>query len=262
MFHFSLDIVLQSLLLGYSAAIVAGIMGNFLVASRNSILSDTLAHVSLAGVGLGMLFHISPTIFGIFIALIASISLYFLSKQKKLPIDGVSVLLLSGGLSIAMLAVHFAGGDFEELEHFMFGSLLTVTPYEKVIFLSLISILLVCFALFYNRFMCLIFDIHFFQSRFQFQAFFEILFMMMAGVLIALSLKIIGGLLMGGLLVISVLSAQCIAKSFRISILLTILFNILGITIGVLSGLYFNTPMSSMIILSLIGIFIVIYSFF
>ena len=127
---FSYDFILRAFLVGSVCAIVASVLGNFLVAGRQSVISDMLAHTSLAGVGVGVLFHIPINISSTFVTILSVIFLYFFSRQKKLPKEALSVLILSGGIAIALLCVHLAKNNPVSLDTYLFGSILTVTIKE------------------------------------------------------------------------------------------------------------------------------------
>lgn len=255
---FSHDFIIKAFIVGYACAFIAAILWNFLVAGRQAVISDMLAHASLAGVGLWVLFNITPYITAMVTSVLASIILYFFSKKKNLPKEALSVLILSWWIAIALLCVHLAKNNPISLETFLFGSILTVSPNELWLFLSMTIIFIILITLFYNRFLCLTFDKDFFYSRFSFCSYFEIIFMVMIWIFVAFSLKIIWGLLISSLLVVPVLTAQQIVKSFRFSLFLSIAVNITGITTGILCSFYFDVPASSAIVLSLIIIFILL----
>jgi zinc transport system permease protein len=256
---FSYDFILRAFLVGSACAVVASVLGNFLVAGRQAVMSDMLSHTSLAGVGIGVLFHISPSASAAFVAIFSSILLYFFSQQKGLPKEAISVLILSGGIAIALLCVHLAKDNPISLETYLFGSILTVTPEEVWMFIFLSLLFLGFIILFYNRLLCITFDKDFFQSRFSSGVFFGITFMIIIGVFVAFSLKIIGGLLISSFLVVPVLTAQQVAKSFRFSLLLSILFSLLGVFIGITGSFLFDIPASSTIVLSFILLFLPAY---
>ncbi len=254
---FEYDFLVRALLVGTFCAVVTAVVGNFLVASRQAVVSDMLAHTSLAGVGLGIFLNISPSFVGILVSIGASIFLFLLGSQKKIPQEAISVLLLTGGMALALLLAHLSKNNPVSFETFLFGSLLTITNSEAVLFAVLGLGILVCIFLFWNRFLCLIFDIDFFRSRFRFSIFFEIFFLMMVAVLVALSLQIIGGLLVGALLVIPVITAQNMAKSFRASVWWSVFLNVMGVLGGIFFSFYADIPTSSAIVLSLWCLFLV-----
>ncbi len=252
---FSYSFVITALLVGGVCSIVAGFLGNFLVAGQKSVVCDMLAHTSLAGVGLAILLSSSPSYGAIIMAVLASVLLYILNQQKNIPKEASSVLLLTGGIAFATLFVSLAKNSTVSLDNFLFGSILTITTSEAHRFMVFAGFLLVIMLACYNRFLALTLDGNFFASRFSFKGFFETLLLVLTGLFVALSLKVIGGLLVSALVVIPVLIAQYVAKSFRQSILLSILFNLVSVFLGVLSSFYFDVPASSAIVIVLITLF-------
>lgn len=244
------------MVVGMICAVVTAVVGNFLVAARQSVISDMLAHTSLAGVGLGVLFHVSPLFMAIAVSMLASMMLVFLGNQKKLPKEAISVLLLSGGIAIALLCVHVSRDNTISLDSFLFGSLLTITPNEMIWFIALSLSILSIIALMYNRFIALVFDTEFFQSRVAHARWIEIGFMLMSAVLIASSLKIIGGLLITSLLVIPALASQYIATSFRASLFWSISINLISVVVGIIWSFYADVPTSSAIVITLMLVFV------
>jgi len=71
--------IIKALIIGSLLGIATGILGNFLVASRQSMMSDMIAHTSLFGVGVGVFIGLSPVVFGILIRPVASDKVYNLS---------------------------------------------------------------------------------------------------------------------------------------------------------------------------------------
>ncbi|MEI7511525.1 MAG: metal ABC transporter permease [Candidatus Peregrinibacteria bacterium] len=256
---FEYDFMVRAFIVGILCAIVTAVVGNFLVASRQAVISDMLAHTSLAGVGLGIFLHFSPNILGAAIAVFASVLLFFLNRQKKIPPEAISMLLLTGGLAVALLFAHFSKDNPLSLESFLFGSLLTTTTNEVLFFGILGSFILVFLFLFWNRFLCRLLDTDFFASRFPRGEYWEVFFLVIVGILVAFSLKIIGGLLISALLVIPVITAQTVANSFRTSVAWSVGINILGVIMGLFFSFYQDIPSSSAIVLSLIGLFLVFF---
>lgn len=254
----SYDFITRALIAGFFCAVVAGVLGNFIIASRQAIISDMLAHSSLAGVGLAVLLSFNPSIFAASVAIFSSLFLYYLSRKEYFSKEAVSVLILSNGIAIALLCVHLAKNNPVSLENYLFGSILTISPQELNQFLILSLFVLVVTFLFYNNFLSLSFDKEFFKSREKHAEYYEILLLILVAVFVSFSLKIIGGLLISSLLIVPVLSSQKLAKSFRVSVLVSIIFNILGILLGILSSFYFDIPTSSAIVLSLTTIFLLV----
>lgn len=258
LFHY--DFMLRALVVGVVVAITAAIVGNFLVAARQSVMSDMLAHTSLAGVGLGMFLHVVPSFLAAVVAVGASVVLWFLTKRSNRAPDAVAMLLLAGGLAVALLFAHAAKDNPISFESFLFGSILTISQQETYFFIGVCVAIIALMLVLWRRFVMLVFDAEFARVQSRYAGFFEVLLMMITGLLVALALKVIGGLLVGALLVIPVLAAQNIARSFRSNVLWSVLIGVIGVVVGIVSSFYADIPASSGIVLSLIGLFCVTYA--
>ncbi len=254
---FTYDFMIRAFIIGGLSAILTSFLGNFLVASRQSMISDMLAHSSLAGVGMGIFFQISPYYTAMSISILSSSILFFLTRRKKTPPEAISMMLLTGGVALALLFSHLAKDNPLSLETFLFGSILTTTTEEIYIFTG-ICIAGISFLLFFwKRLIGIFFNKEYTRSQSQNAWIIEWIFFILLGLVVAISLKTIGALLIGALLVIPVLTAQIFAKQFLSSVFLSIFLNTSGVCTGIMISFYADIPSSSAIVLTLIGFFII-----
>ena len=80
-------------------------MGTFLILRRQSLMSDTLSHVSLSGVAFGLVLGISPTISTIAIVLIAAVFLEYLRTVYKSFMEIGTAILMSTGLAVSLIVM-------------------------------------------------------------------------------------------------------------------------------------------------------------
>jgi zinc transport system permease protein len=120
----------RALLAGVVIAVIAPAIGTFLVMRRYAYMADTLAHVSLVGVALGLLFGVSPIIGAIVIAVIAALGIERLRVATKLFTEATLALFLSGSLAIAAVLLSLGDGFSADLFSFLFGSITTVSPQD------------------------------------------------------------------------------------------------------------------------------------
>ena len=146
------DFVVRAMIAGIVTAITAAIMGNFIVAARQAVISDMLAHAALAGVGIGIFIHASPSLFAGIIAIIASVLVWLMTQKQRRAPEAVAMLLLTGSLAVALLLAHAAKDNPVSFEPFLFGSILTITTAEVVLF-SIVSaaIVLTLFVFFVKK---------------------------------------------------------------------------------------------------------------
>lgn len=256
---FSYDFMIRAFVIGGLSSILTAFLGNFLVAGRQSMVSDMLAHSSLAGVGMGVFFHITPQVMAIVIAVCSSSILYFFTRGKKYPPEALSMMILTGGVALAILFSHFAKDNPISLETFLFGSLLTTTWDEIYLFMGVFLLGISFLLLFWNRLLGLFFDVHFVQSRFRFSWIIEWCFFVLLGLVVAFSLKTIGALLVGALLVVPVLTVQLFAQSFSSSVFWSIGVNFIGVFVGIFISFHKDVPSSSAVVLTLITFFVLGY---
>lgn len=248
--------IVRSLLVGSLFSVFAAFLGNFLVAGKRSNMSDMLSHFSLAGVGLGIFLGGGVGLLPIIFSLLAGFSLYFLSNKSHLNKEAFNVLILSLGLAVAIFFVNMSPSSNVSLETYLFGSILTISKSEVWMISSFILIAFGLLLLNYQKLIGLVFDPDFLKSQFKNVKKYELLLMAVTSIFVAISLKIVGGLLVSAFLIISVLSAQQISSSFKNSIFLSIVFNLVSTISGIILSFYYNIPTSSAIIFVLTGIFI------
>ena len=175
MFEIIYNVAFQrAIVVGFFISISTAIVGNFVVASRQSMAPDMLAHTSLAGVGIGIFWQI-PLAFSITLtATISSLVLAFFWNKRKLPPEALAVLLLSGGVATAIFFANLAG-ETEHLEEFLFGSILTITKSEMLAYLVINFIIILFIIGRWNRLTVIVFDSHFAKSLQQITGFLKLL---------------------------------------------------------------------------------------
>lgn len=252
---FQYDFMNRALLVGVFTAICTAMLGNFVVTARQAIVSDMLAHTALVGVGLGIFWQISPTYLAICTTIIAAVILWWLSREEDQAPEAISMLLLTGGLATALLLTHLQKDHPIGLDTYLFGSILTITESEMRSFIILSILIVVVLLYFWKPLLTLVFDKDFFRTSPN-AIVYEILFMILIALVVAIGLKVIGGLLIGALLVIPVLIAQTFSASFVQNVWISVLANLLAVVTGIFVSFYLDVPTSSAIVLSLISFYI------
>src|SRR5664279_3046546 len=95
---------------GIIIAVIAPLIGIFLVLRRYSLIADTLSHVSLAGVAIGLLLKINPLITAIAAAVVSSIAIEKLRISKRIFGESALSIFLSGSLAVAIVLISLAHG--------------------------------------------------------------------------------------------------------------------------------------------------------
>ena len=252
---FSHEFITNALIVGLFTAVSTAILGNFVVAARQTMTSGMLAHTALVGVGLGIFWQIEPTILVFGTTVIFALLLWWGTRKSEQAPEALSMLMISTGLALTLLLVHLNKNNPIALDTYLFGSILTVIKTEMYTFVLLNILITFVLIYFWKPLTTLVFDKDFLQTK-PYRIFYEIIFMLAIAFVVGIGLKIIGGLLIGGLLVIPVLAARVFSGSFRVNVWISIVVNVLGVSTGIISSFYFDIPTSSGIILALVSIFI------
>src|SRR3989338_5676946 len=130
---FQYGFIIRGLEAGIIIAIIAPLIVIFLVLRRYSLIADTLAHVSLAGIAMGLLFGINPMITALFTSVIGSLGIEKLRTSKRVYSESALALFLSGSLALAIVLLSLAKGFNTNLFNYLFGSILTVTMQDVYI---------------------------------------------------------------------------------------------------------------------------------
>ena len=77
---FSYEFMIRALIAASFMAVIAPLLGVFLVLRRQSLLADTLSHVSLAGIALGFLVNLNPTVTTLVVVVISALALEYIRK--------------------------------------------------------------------------------------------------------------------------------------------------------------------------------------
>src|SRR5207237_10054526 len=84
---------------------IVPLIGTFLVLRRYSLIADTLSHVSLAGVAIGLLLNINPLLTAIATSVLSSVVIERLRLSKRVYGESALSIFLSGSLAVAILLI-------------------------------------------------------------------------------------------------------------------------------------------------------------
>lgn len=247
---FQYDFLQRAFFAGFIISILAPLIGMFLVVRRLSFLADTLAHVSLLGIALALLLGFSPIVGAVVVSLIAALGVERLRAGGHVMTEATLALFLSVSLAAAVVIVSFANISSVSLISYLFGSLATVSDID-LWFLSVLATLAVFF--FFRSYHVL-----FLTSLDEELAAVSgvsvrtvnAVFISFAAFAAAASLRIVGVLLLGALMVVPVLSALQFGRGFRGTLALSIAISVIAFLVGFFLAYIFNLPSGGTIVLS------------
>lgn len=245
----------RAMIAGLVVGLIAPMIGLFLVIRRYSLLVDTLAHISLIGVAGGLFLSISPILGAILASVGAGIGMEKLRENKQIFSDSILAIFLSGSLAFSLILFSLVGGSSVNLFSFLFGSITTVNSNE-LLSIILLSIVVVVFLIVLHKKLFLIsYAEEFAKVNGINTKAYNYLLITLAGITIALSIKVVGALLIGALMVIPVVSAIQFGYGFTKSMIISIVISLISVFLGIYSSFYLSLPASAMIVMFLLLFF-------
>ncbi|WP_373035790.1 metal ABC transporter permease [Sulfurimonas sp.] len=254
---FEYDFMQRAFLAGIIIATLASISGTFIVLKRYSMISETLAHSALVGVAVGLVAGISPLWMAVIVSLLSAWLIEYLRAHFSLYSDAVLAILLSGSLAIAVIIVSLGGAFNNSLFSYLFGSILAVSSADILTISIFGTLCLSILLLFAKEFYFIAYDEEVAKTSGIQVKLLNFLLVSIVAVIIALSIRIVGSLLIGALMVIPTVSALQYRQSFVKTVFISLSFALLSVVSGMILSFYFSLPSGATIVLSVLVIFII-----
>jgi zinc transport system permease protein len=247
----------RAFIAGLMIAVLASISGSFIVLRRYSLLSETLAHVSLVGVAVGMLLGIAPLWMAVFASLVASWLIEYLRSIHGLYSDSVLAIFLSGSLALAIVIVSLAGSFNASLFSYLFGSILSVTNEDLWVMGIFGTVAMGLLLVFFKELYFIAFDEEVARASGISVTLLNFMLVSVIAIIIALSIRVVGTLLIGALMVIPPVAAIRFGMGFYPTTLLSIGIALVSVIVGLGASYVFSLPSGAAIVLCLLGVFVV-----
>ena len=252
-FHYSF--IVRGLEAGIIVAIIAPLIGIFLVLRRYSLIADTLAHVSLAGIAIGLLLRINPVLAALGTAVVASLGIERLRTSKRVYGESALALFLSGSLALAVVILSLAHGFNASLFNYLFGSIVTVTSKDVYIVSILAVVVILVLGIFYHQLVYVTFDEEAARVGGIPTRLVNTILIVLAAFTVALAIPIVGVLLIAALIVIPVVTALQLKKSFIRTIAYAEAVSLFSVVSGIFVSFYFNLSTGGTIVLIMLAVF-------
>ncbi|NBV76731.1 metal ABC transporter permease [bacterium] len=258
---FQYGFVVRGIEAGLIVGFVAPLIGIFLVLRRYSLIADTLSHISLAGVALGFLLGINPMWTAVGVSVASSLGIERLRTSNRIYGESALALFLSGALALATILLSLGKGFNSNLFNYLFGSIVTVTQGDVYVIAGLALMVVVSIFALYKELIYISFDEESARvSGIPVDRINKILIVLSA-LTIALSIPVVGVLLIAALIVIPVVAALQLRTSFSRTILFAEVISLFSVISGIFVSFYLNLSTGGTIVLIMLALFAIIFSF-
>jgi zinc transport system permease protein len=247
----------RALAAGLIIAIIAPMIGIFLVTRRYALMADTLSHVSFAGIALGVMAGINPVISALVVTIVGAICIELLRQNRAGNGEALLSLFLSGSLSIAIILLSFAKAGSTNISNYLFGSITTVSSTDVGLISGLGLLVIVIVSVFYRRLFLLSLDEELAEASGIRGRTINMILIILTAMTVALCMRIVGILLVGALMVIPVLAAMQFTRSFLQTLFLSMGIAVASALIGLVASYYLSLPSGGTIVLATLVFFLI-----
>ena len=250
------DFFIRALIAGIGIALVAGPLGCFVIWRRLSFFGDTLSHSALLGVTLGLSFDINIALSVFFVSSAVALVLLKLQKTTNLPGDALLGLLAHSSLAVGLVVISFLSFIRFDIMGLLFGDILAVAPNDIfIIWIGGVLILLVLKIIWKPLFASTV-NYELAEAEGMNPARVNAIFTILMAAIIAISIKMVGLLLITGMLIIPAAMARNLSNNPIQMVVYSVIGGLLSVIAGLFASLELNSPSGPSIITAALVLFI------
>ena len=250
------DFFIRALIAGIGIALVAGPLGCFVIWRRLSFFGDTLSHSALLGVTLAFSFDINIALSVFFVSSAVALILLKLQKTTNLPGDALLGLLAHSSLAVGLVVISFLSFIRFDLMGLLFGDILAVAPNDIFIIWIGGALILLVLKLIWKPLFASTVNYELAEAEGLNPDRAKAIFTILLAAVIAISIKMVGLLLITGMLIIPAAMARNISDSPKKMVFYSVIGGLLSVVLGLFSSLEFNTSSGPSIIVAALILFI------
>ena len=251
------DFLFRAFISGIGLAIIAGPLGCFIVWRRLSYFGDTLSHSALLGVVIGYALNINMILSVFIISGLISLSLLFLQKRTILPNDALLGLLAHSVLAIGLVTLGLLSFIRIDLMGLLFGDILAVNFNDILIVWIGGAIVLFLLIIIWRPLFAGTVNLELAKAEGMKPELANAIFTLLIAAVIAISIKIVGILLITGLLIIPASASRNLSSTPIQMAVIASVVGVVSVIFGLYSSITWNTSTGPSILCVALIIFLV-----
>jgi zinc transport system permease protein len=240
---------------GAITALVCPAIGVFLVPRRLSLIADSLSHVALAGVALGLLLGVSPVLGALVVTVAGAVGMERLRVRGALGGDAALAVFLSGGFALAVVLISLAHGFNADLFGILFGSILTVSPTDVWLIAALGAVVSATIGAFYRQLLAITLNEDLARTSGVPVTALNLVLTVLTALTTVVAMRMVGVLLVSAMIVIPALTGFGLGRSFRQATVIAIVMALTSMTAGLIAAYYLRLAAGGAVVLTALFIF-------
>lgn len=261
---FQYEFLQNAFLTGILIGFLAPLLGVFIVVRRLSLIADALSHVTLAGIAASLLLEkyflvlsgLNPLYLGMVFSVGGSLFIEKLRGVYKHYQELAIPIILSGGIGLGVIFISLADGFNTDLYSYLFGSVSAVSRTDLWVIFVISIVVVITIILLYKELFLLSFDEEHAKASGIAAKSIHFIFIIMVALVIAASMRIVGIMLVSSLMTLPVAASIRIAKGFKQTIFLSILFGEISVLGGLFASYYLDLAPGGTIVMIAVAILV------
>lgn len=249
------DFFARAMIAGLGVAMIAGPLGCFIVWRRLAYFGDTLSHAALLGVAMALMLEMNITLAVFVVAALVAISLLLLQRNAGLSSDSLLGLLAHSALALGLVVLAFMTWVRVDLMGFLFGDVLAVSVVDIITIYVGGAFIFVVLAFIWRPLFAVTVNPELAEAEGARPDLVNTVFMFLMAAVIAISMKIVGALLITALLIIPAATARRFATGPEQMAILAGLIGMGAVFAGLSGSLTWDTPSGPSIVVAAAALF-------
>ena len=195
------DFYLRAMLAGVLVALLAAPFGCFVIWRRMAYFGDTMAHSALLGITIALFFEINVNAGVFIVAVITALSMVYLRQRSDLPNDTLLGILSHSSLALGLLAIGFMSNSNIDVLSYLYGDVLSVGKRDVIIIAATTVLALIVLALIWKPLLASTVNEELAVAEGAKPHYMQLIYLLLLAAVIAVTVRIIGVLLITALLV-------------------------------------------------------------
>lgn len=238
-----------------------GILGTMIVERKMAFFSDALGHSALTGIAIGVALGISDTnVSMLLFAVVFALLLNWLGSTGMASNDTMISVFSSCSIAVG-LAILSKGGSFSQYSGLLVGDILSISKAE-ILYLAVIFVITAAFWLLcFNRLHAISVHRTLAKSRRMPVRLMENLFGVLTAVIVTVSIKWVGILIINALLILPAAASRNISQNLREYHFFSVLFSVFSGIFGLLVSYFTNVATGPVIVIFASVIYFMTYCY-
>jgi len=254
---FSYHFMQRALIVGVLVSLCAALLGVSLVLKRYSMIGDGLSHVGFGALAAAAAMNAAPLSVAIPVVVLAAFLLLRISESGRIKGDSAIALISASALAIGVMIVSLSSGMNTDIYNYMFGSILSMSTGDVTLSVALSIVVMILFAVFYNRIFAVTFDETFARATGTRAGIYNMLIALLTALTIVLGMRMMGAMLISSLIIFPALTSMRVCKRFKSVIICSAIVSALCFFAGICSSYALSTPAGASVVVANLIAFLV-----